>query len=102
MDILATLPGNKRLTVGADKNYDIGGFVADFRTMKIPPHVARNIIRHTVYQISQRSRKHVEESFDWGKSIGLISQMKVRGISKENSVFKMIGWNLTRMRMLLA
>ena len=113
-ELLANLPGSKRKTVGADKNYDTRGFVKDCRDMKITPHVARNdkrpggsaidgrTSRHEGYQISQRSRKRVEEPFGWGKTVGLIRQIKVRGLSKVNSVFMMtmIGWNLTRMRAL--
>ena len=113
-DLLADLPGVKRRTVGADKNYDTAGFVEECRAMNITPHVARNdnhiggsaidsrTSRHSGYQSSQRSRKRVEEPFGWGKSVGLIRQMKVRGLSKVNSVFMltMIGWNLTRLRAL--
>ena len=114
--LLATLSGGRKRTVGADKNYDTAGFVADCRALNITPHVARNdkrpggsaidgrTSRHASYKVSQRNRKRVEEPFGWGKSIGLIRQMKVRGLSKVNSVFMMtmIGWNLTRMRSLQA
>ena len=43
-------------------------------------------------------RKRVEEPFGWGKTIGLIRQVKVRGLDRVNSVLNMtfIGWNLTR------
>lgn len=113
-NLLRALSGRKKRTVGADKNYDTAAFVAECRTMNITPHVARNdnraggsaidgrTSRHTSYQASQKSRKRVEEPFGWGKSIGLIRQMKVRGIAKVNGVFMMtmIGWNLTRMRAL--
>lgn len=113
-ELLAKLPGSKRKTVGADKNYDTRAFVRDCRDMNITPHVTRNdkrpggsaidgrTSRHESYQISQRSRKRVEEPFGWGKTVGLIRQIKVRGLSKVNSVFMMtmIGWNLTRMRVL--
>ena len=113
-DLLADLDGNKKRTVGADKNYDTAGFVEDCRAMNMTPHVARNdnrpggsaidgrTSRHAGYQVSQRSRKRVEEPFGWGKTIGLIRQMKVRGLPKVNGVFMMtmIGWNLTRMRSL--
>lgn len=82
--------------------------------MNITPHVAQNnkrnggsaidrrTSRHAGYEVSQRNRKRAEEPFGWGKSMGLIRQMKVRGLSKVNSVFMltMIGWNLTRMRAL--
>ena len=113
-ELLAALPGTRKRTVGADKNYDTAGFVADCRAMNVTPHVARNekraggsaiagrTSRHAGYQISLRSRKRAEEPFGWGKSVGLIRQMKVRGLSKVNSIFMltMIGWNLTRMRVL--
>lgn len=114
VNLLSALPHMKKRTVGADKNYDTAGFVEDCRAMKITPHVARNdkrpggsaidgrTSRHIGYEISQRTRKRVEEPFGWGKSIGMIRQMKVRGLSKVNSIFMMtmIGWNLTRMRAL--
>jgi len=89
-NLLSDLSGMKKRTVGADKNYDTAGFVADCRAMNITPHVARNdnrnggsaidgrTSRHAGYAISQRSRKRVEEPFGWGKTIGLIRQMKVR------------------------
>ena len=113
-DLLGQLPSQKKRTVGADKNYDTASFVEDCRAMNITPHVAQNnkrnggsaidrrTSRHAGYEVSQRNRKRVEEPFGWGKSIGLIRQMKVRGLSKVNSVFMltMIGWNLTRMRAL--
>ena len=111
-DLLAELPGNKRRTVGADKNYDTVDFVEGCRAMNITPHVARNdnhqggsaidgrTSRHDGYKASQICRKRVEEPFGWGKTIGLIRQLKVRGLEKVNSIFMMtmIGWNLTRIR----
>ena len=114
VSLLADLAGSKKRTVGADKNYDTAGFVKDCRDLNITPHVARNdnraggsaidgrTSRHGGYQVSQRTRKRVEEPFGWGKTIGLIRQLKVRGLPKVNGVFMMtmIGWNLTRMRSL--
>jgi len=114
VSLLADLAGRKKRTVGADKNYDTAGFVKDCRDLNITPHVARNdnraggsaidgrTSRHGGYQVSQRTRKRVEEPFGWGKTIGLIRQLKVRGLPKVNGVFMMtmIGWNLTRMRSL--
>lgn len=112
LELLSQLPGLSRCSVGADKNYDTAHFVQECRTMNITPHVAMNnkrpggsaidgrTSRHDSYEISQRNRKRVEEPFGWGKTVGLIRQMKVRGLAKVNSVFMMtmIGWNLTRMR----
>jgi hypothetical protein len=47
--------------------------------------------------MSQRVRKRIEKGFGWGKTIGLIRQVKVRGHERVNAVFGMtfIGWNLT-------
>jgi hypothetical protein len=98
----------------AGNQFLLKGLFGDCRDMNITPHVARNdkrpggsaidghTSRHVTYQISQRSRKRVEEPFGWGKTVGLIRQIKVRGLSKGNSVFMMtmIGWDLTRMRVL--
>lgn len=116
IDLLSDLPGRHRKTVGADKNYDTKGFVEQSRALNISPHVARNekrrggsaidgrTTRHDGYQVSQCIRKRVEEPFGWGKTVGLIRQVKVRGLAKVNSVFMvaMIGWNLIRMKNLQA
>ncbi len=109
--LLSQLPGKQHKTVGGDKNYDTKNFVAACREMKITPHVARNDKRPggsaidgrtsstAGYQSSQKKRKRVEEPFGWGKTIGMIRQIKVRGLTKANGVFKltMVGWNLVRM-----
>ena len=113
--LLNQLPGKQPKTVGADKNYDTKNFVATCREMKITPHVARNDKRpggsaidgrtssKESYQVSQKKRKRVEEPFGWGKTIGMIRQIKVRGLSNANGIFKltMVGWNLVRMCNLL-
>ena len=112
IDMLASLPGEHRKTVGADKNYDTKGFVAGCQGMKVTPHVAQNhkrnggsaidgrTTRHEGYAVSAKKRKRVEEPFGWGKTIGQIRQVKVRGLARVNAVLQMtfIGWNLTRMR----
>src|SRR5262245_62799152 len=74
-------PGNKRITVGADKGFDTADFVADMGDFNVSPHVAQNTTRrrsaidarttrHRGYAVSQRKRKLVEEPFGWGKTIG--------------------------------
>ena len=42
VDLLSRLRGVGRITLGGDKNYDTGGFVAKCREMKVTPHVAQN------------------------------------------------------------
>ena len=61
-------PGSRRLTLGADKAYDVHGFVDDLRDLNITPHIAQNTTnrssaidvrttRHPGYAISQQKRK---------------------------------------------
>jgi len=112
LDLLSEIPGNKRRTVGADKGYDTHDFVNGCRGIHFTPHVARNdkrrggsaidgrTSRHESYSVSQRIRKRVEEPFGWGKTIGLIRQVNIRGTQYVNELFMftMLGWNLTRMK----
>lgn len=89
----------KKVTVGADKGYDTGGFVKKLRRLKVTPHIAQNdtnrssaidkrTTRHCGYEISQRKRKLVEEIFGWLKTVGLMRKARHRG--KER-----IGWMFT-------
>ena len=75
------IPGGKRVTMGGDKAYDTQEFVRELRGMNITPHVAQNTTnrrsaiderttRHAGYEVSQRKRKRVEQSFGWMKIIG--------------------------------
>lgn len=110
LELLAALPGEHRKTVGADKNYDTADFISQCRAIKVTPHVAQNdkrpggsaidsrTTRHKGYEISMKVRKRVEEPFGWGKSVGPIRQIMVRGLDKANQIFNLtfIGWNLRR------
>ena len=86
-------PGNKRITVGADKGFDTADFVADMRDFNVSPHVAQNTTRrrsaidgrttrHRGYEISQQKRKRVEEPFGWGKTIGGLARPMLRGVQR--------------------
>jgi hypothetical protein len=66
--------GQRRRTIGADKNYDTKGFIAQVRALKVTPHVAQNdrnrasaidgrTTRHEGYRLSQRTRKRIKETF---------------------------------------
>ncbi len=79
------IPPGKRVTLGGDKNYDTREFVRELRGMNITPHVAQNTTkrrsavderttRHTGYEVSQRKRKRVEQSFGWMKMIGMLKR----------------------------
>jgi transposase len=114
--MLERLPGDERVTVGADKAYDTKDFVAECRNLKVTPQVAQNVkrcggsaidertTRHVGYAISQKKRKRIEESFGWLKTIALMRKVRHRGIHKVGWVFTFAAaaYNLVRMRNLLA
>ena len=39
LEMVADRPGNHRITLGADKAYDVAEFVADLREHNVTPHV---------------------------------------------------------------
>ena len=114
--MLEQIPGDRRVTVGADKAYDTRDFVVECRNMTVTPHVAQNVkrsggsaidertTRHDGYIVSQRKRKRVEECFGWLKTIALMRKVRHRGIAKVGWIFTFAAaaYNLVRMRNLLA
>jgi transposase len=109
------VPRGKRVTLGGDKNYDTREFVRELRGMNITPHVAQNTsnrrsaidertTRHAGYEVSQRKRKRVEQSFGWMKMVGMLKKVKLRGIEKVGWLFTFTGaaYNLCRLRNLMA
>src|SRR6476620_541046 len=110
-----TITGGQRVTLGGDKNYDTQEFVRELRGMNITPHVAQNdtnrrsavdqrTTRHVGYEVSQRKRKRVEQSFGWMKMVGMLKKVKLRGIDKVGWLFTFTGaaYNLCRLRNLTA
>ena len=110
-----TIPGGKRVTLAGDKNYDTQELVRELRGMNITPHVAQNdtnrrsavdqrTTRHVGYEISQRKRKRVEQTFGWMKMVGMLKKVKLRGIEKVGWLFTFTGaaYNLCRLRNLMA
>jgi IS5 family transposase len=114
-------PGEGRITVGADKGFDVEGFVQALRQRKVTPHIAIDghltktgkrrktaidgrTLRHAGYDISQRCRKRIEEVFGWIKTTGGIAQVKVRRLAKVQAVFTfaILAYNLIRIPKLLA
>ncbi len=110
-----------RVTFGADKGYDVAGFVAELRKRAVTPHIAingrvskngivrttavdRRVTRHRGYAVSQVVRKRVEEIFGWDKSIGGLAQVKLRGLAKVMALFTfaLAAYNLIRLPRLLA
>jgi transposase len=106
-------PGStRRLTLGADKGYDAGGFVSDLRQACVTPHVAQKTrhsaidgrtTRHAGYALSQKHRKKIEEAFGWAKTVGGMTQTMYRGVERVRSRFilTMAANNLARLPRLL-
>lgn len=102
-----------QVTLGADKGYDAAEFIEALQGMNVVPHVAQNtagrrsavpdeVAASTGYAISQNKRKLIEQGFGWGKAVGRIRQVLVRGLERVDQVFvlNMAAYNLTRMRTL--
>jgi hypothetical protein len=59
LEMLEEFSGDRRCTVGADKAYDMRGFVADLREINMAPHVAQNTGRRGGSAIDTRTTRHV-------------------------------------------
>jgi transposase len=105
------IPGDGRVTLGGDKNYDTAAFVEDLRDLNVTPHVAQNdthrrsaidqrTTRHPGYGISQKKRKRVEEIFGWLKTVGGFRKLRHRGLERVQWMFTfaVAGYNLVRIR----
>jgi transposase len=112
---------DRRITLGADKAYDVTAFVEDLRIRQVTPHMAIDgrisklgvvrktavdgrTTRHAGYRISQICRKRIEEVFGWIKAQAGFAKVKVRGCAKVEAIFTFaaIAYNLIRIPKLLA
>lgn len=113
--------GRRRITLGADKAYDVRQFVGDLRTRQVTPHIAIDghvrksgrprataidgrTTRHAGYAVSQRCRKRIEEVFGWIKSSAGLAKVKLRGQRRVDTAFTLAlaAYNLIRLPKLLA
>jgi hypothetical protein len=107
-------PGSRRLTLGADKAYDVREFVDDLRDLNVTPHIAQNTTNRTSaidarttrqpgYAISQQKRKRTEEPFGWAKTIGGLARPMLRGVARLRFKFTltMAAYDLIRLPHLL-
>jgi transposase len=120
LDLLDRRHAECRITLGADKAYDVVDFVSALRARDVTPHIAidghitktgkvrrtaidKRITRHPGYAISQTIRKRIEETFGWTKTTGGLVQVKVRGLAKVRAVFifGLAAYNLIRLPKLL-
>jgi hypothetical protein len=111
LDMVIAWPGNHRITLGADKAYDVAGFVADLRRYNVTPHVAQNTsdrrsaidartTRHPGYALSGRVRKRIEEVFGWSKAAAGFRKTRHRGgLARVNWMFTLTAtaYNLVRL-----
>jgi len=112
IELCATQPPRAgRRTLGADKGYDQQSFITGLRGLGWTPHLAQGptsildgrTTRHAGYATSQQRRKRVEESFGWGKTVGLLRKLRHRGRELIDWIFTftMAAYNLVRLRTLL-
>ena len=113
-------PRRRRITLGADKAYDVADFVGQLRRRRVTPNVAVNgalsklgKVRKSAidgrttarpgYAVSQRIRKRIEEVFGWAKGSAGLAKIKVRGRAKAEAVFTfaIAAYNLVRIPKLL-
>ncbi len=102
-----------RITLGADKGYDVEDFVNELRSLNVAPHVAAKVkgsaidgrtTRHSGYKLSQVIRKRIEEVFGWTKSAAGLRKTRHRGLGRVGwqFTFTLAAYNLIRLPRLLA
>lgn len=113
--MLGRLEGRHRITLGADKNYDVRQFVGDLRGLNVTPHVAQNTngrrsaidartTRHPGYGVSMRVRKRIEEAFGWIKASAGFRKTRHKGTARVEWMFTLnaVACNLIRLPKLMA
>lgn len=90
--------GQRRVTLGADAEYDEAKLVASLRQMRVTPHVAQHTLRasaldgrttrHAGYAVSLKKRKCVEQIFGWLKTTAGLRKVRHRGR-------KLVQWTFT-------
>jgi hypothetical protein len=103
----ADLPGRRLTTIGADKQYDTRGCVAEMRRIGITPLVAQNSgrsggsaidrgsTRHEGCSTSINARRDIETSVGWITQFAGLHPFKLRGqghISASHSLGEAFGY----------
>jgi len=107
----------RKITLGADTQYQEEKFIEDLRAREIAPHVSEyvkgNLGKNSLTEeerqdwrraISQRKRKLIERVFGWSKLDRLLRQVKLRGLKRVDWFYRltMVAYNLMRMRKLIS
>ena len=108
IEMVEEIPGERAVTLGADKGYDTKDHVAQLRERNVTPHVAQKkhsaidgrTARHAGYKVSQQKRKRVEEIFGWLKTVGMLRKTRHKGLRRVGWVFSFAAsaYNLVRVR----
>lgn len=108
--------GMRPRTLGADAAYDVMQFGEDVRAREITPHVAqsrdprrknhivdKHMSKRRSFQLSQRTRKKVEEIFGWMKTVGGFRKTRYRGTARTGlwAYVTAAAYNLVRLSRLL-
>ena len=106
----------KKITLGADTQYQEEKFIEGLRKRAVAPHVSQyvegNLGKNSLNEkeraderrtISQRKRKLIERVFGWSKLDGPMRQVKLRGLKRVDWFYRLTiaAYNLVRMRRLI-
>jgi transposase len=106
----------KKITLGADTQYQEEKFIEDLRQRSVAPHVSEyvegNLGKNSLTEqeraderraISQRKRKLIERVFGWSKLDRPLRQVKLRGLDRVDWFYRLtiVAHNLVRMRRLI-
>jgi transposase len=108
--------GERKITLGADTQYQEEKFIQALRDRGVAPHVSeyatgnrgKNALRDgersdARRSISQRRRKLIERVFGWSKLDRPMRQVKLRGLKRVDWLYRLTitAYNLVRMRKLI-
>jgi transposase len=107
---------DKKITLGADTQYQEAEFIEALRKREVAPHVSEyvkgNLGKNSLTDeeradqrrsISQRKRKLIERVFGWSKLDRALRQVKLRGLKRVDWFYRLTitAYNLMRMRRLI-
>lgn len=103
------LEGNRRITMGADRGYDVREFAESLKARNVTPHIAQSThrtpatdgrtTRHRGYAISISSRRQIEKILGWLKCIGGLHRSRLRGRDPTDFLAKLAATTYNMMRM---
>ena len=105
IEVMSRTAGRRRITVGADREYDTTHFAGQCRQLRVTLHVAhkkRSAIddtRHESYRWTQRERKRIEEVFGWVKILAGGRKLHYCGLARNRmwTELTVAGYNLVRL-----